>query len=1008
MNEACSAGTGSFLEESAHETLGIAPGDIEGVAREAENPANFNDQCAAFISSDIKTAIHEGVEREDIAAGLVYSIAMNYINRVKGQRPVGDKIFMQGGVCYNKAVPLAMAGLLNRPIIVPPEPGLVGAFGVALEVKNRIETGLESEGTFVLKELAEREISYAAPFICTGGKEKCDRHCEISILVIDNKKIPFGGACDRYYNRRHNLNYDFSEYNRVKRRQDLIYGQVDSESVDVKTVGISKSYLTNNFYPLFHTFFTDLGMRVVLSDESDSAGQRRRRSSFCYPAELAHGFLGNLLKKRLDYVFIPKIMSLHVKNSVSTEREHQSTCVLLQTEAYYLRSSFKDLLSETKLMTPIVDLWKGFENAAESFVNIADEMGVSREKALSAYSNAVRTQEHVKSEIKAIGASVLKELEQNPDRIAVVLFGRSYNAFAHEANMGIPQKFASRGVLVIPWDALPFENESCDKDMCWSIGQELLKASRFVKNHDQLFATYVTNFSCGPDSFLITNFRDIMKTKPSLTLELDSHTADAGINTRIEAFWDIVQRYLELKRKDAQEDSFKTATTTFKGCVPHFKTAEGEEVSFFDKRVRLLVPSMGVLSSDALAAAFTGIGCHSEAIPGYDHHDLKLGRANSTGKECLPLLLTVGGLLKYLENHENEEELLAYFMPFTPGNCRFPQYRVFINNLIKKKRLKNVALFSLNAEKGYTYKAFRGIDRLNILKSFVIADVMEDIRNAINVLAEDVSSASKIFDDEWNGIIEILKSGKTQNLFRHLESVADKLSQIPLRQSLEETAKVALVGEIFVRRDYFSCQDLVERLSQKGIIVKRAHFFEWLKYVDNIIKRGIYDPHFKAKDRAQFGMKLLLQGKLEKKIKGILSKSGLYEYDFADIDKILEIGENFFDVRFRGESILIAGTFFNEMLEKLDGMISIGPFACMPSRVIEAVLSAESTLDTKQTVDDKSRELCDFLRRKGVSKLPFLSIETDGKPFPQLLEARIEAFCLQVERLHGKIAAYSE
>ena len=78
-------------------------------------------------------------------AGLVYSICMNYSNRVKGNRPVGEKVFMQGGVCYNRAVPLAMAALVGKPIIVPPEPGLMGAFGVALEVQKRIENGLMAE-----------------------------------------------------------------------------------------------------------------------------------------------------------------------------------------------------------------------------------------------------------------------------------------------------------------------------------------------------------------------------------------------------------------------------------------------------------------------------------------------------------------------------------------------------------------------------------------------------------------------------------------------------------------------------------------------------------------------------------------------------------------------------------------------------------------------------------------------------------------------------------------------
>ncbi|MBU4444480.1 activase, partial [bacterium] len=208
MNEACSAGTGSFLEESAKETLSIEMEDIADWAMKGNRPPNFNDQCAAFISSDIKNTFHEGIPKEDVVAGLVYSICMNYVNRVKGARPVGKKVFMQGGVCYNHAVPIAMAALSGKEIIVPPEPGLMGSYGVALEVKHRVDRGLIKEQLFDLETLANRKVRYKKPFICPGGKEKCDLKCEINRIDIDGKTYPFGGACNRYYSLRHKIKMD--------------------------------------------------------------------------------------------------------------------------------------------------------------------------------------------------------------------------------------------------------------------------------------------------------------------------------------------------------------------------------------------------------------------------------------------------------------------------------------------------------------------------------------------------------------------------------------------------------------------------------------------------------------------------------------------------------------------------------------------------------------------------------------------------------------------------------
>ena len=314
MNEACSAGTGSFLEESAHETLGLKMEEIAAAALKGEQPPNFNDQCAAFIASDIKTVIQEGMDRDQIAAGLVYSICMNYTNRVKGNRPVGKKIFMQGGVCYNGAVPLAMAALIGKPIIVPPEPGLMGAFGVALEVEKRISAGMMAVKSFDLETLARREVVYGRSFICRGGKERCDRKCPIAMIEVEGKKYPFGGACNRYYNIRQELRCDTEGLDLVRVRQELVFttcgapppAERDSRPARGR-VGLNRSFLVNTYYPLYANFFGALGFEVVLPGRPDPRGIDQCGAAFCYPVELAHGFFASLLDSgnALDYLFLP-------------------------------------------------------------------------------------------------------------------------------------------------------------------------------------------------------------------------------------------------------------------------------------------------------------------------------------------------------------------------------------------------------------------------------------------------------------------------------------------------------------------------------------------------------------------------------------------------------------------------------------------------------------------------------------------------------------------------------
>jgi predicted CoA-substrate-specific enzyme activase len=977
MNEACSAGTGSFIEESVRENMGLFFTDIETIALAGQNPPDFNDQCAAFISSDIKTAIHEGITRENIVAGLVYSICMNYVNRVKGSRSIGKKIFMQGGVCYNKAIPIAMANLIQREIIVPPEPGLIGAFGVALEIKNRIETNHYDKRLFDLTELINREITYGKSFVCQGNSH-CDRKCEISNMIVDGRKLPFGGACNKYYNFVHHVFKDTTSHDYVQKRQNLHFHTFAAPLYGGNglNVGIPRSFLANMLYPFYSYFFSILGCRVVLSDV-DPEGLKKTRSSFCYPAEIAHGCYSDLLNKQVDYIFLPKTIELYVDNSVSRRQEHQCTCMILQNEPYYLKSAFK---STPATISPVIDYSRGWETMAPVFEKIAADIGIPLGRA--AFYIALKKQREYTAQLKTVGRKLLDILQDDPQTRAIVLFGRPYNAFAKETNMGIPTKFASRGEYIIPWDMLPFEDEYCDPDMNWAIGQNLMKAAQFTAKHPQLFGAWITNFSCGPDSFLVGYFRDIMGTKPSLTLELDSHTADAGINTRIEAFLDIITKYTQ--PPEEEPSSFKATRIEGRTIID----GNGVTYDLYDPIVHWLIPSMGQ-SSVLLAAALAGSGIRSISVEDNDNETLHLGRQYSSGKECLPLQLVTGSLLKYLKNNR-ESEILVYFMPTCGGNCRFSQYNVFLRNLIEKKQIRDVAILSLTNENGYA--GLSPADTLNILKALYIGDVMDDIKNTLTVIASDPKYALDVFEEEY---LNIADSFLNKNTYQALQAAADRFRTIPLKYPLSEARVIALMGEVFVRRDMFACRSVIEMLRKHGIIAHRAHLTEWLAYCDYNVSNKIYDPQFSWMGKLQFRVKKFLDKRMERKIKSILASSGLYTMELIDIDKIITAGKHFFDPRSTGEAILVAGSFFNSVPNHYLGAISIGPFACMPSRVIESILSVEATGQTKQIITG-----VDY----GIDQLPFLAIETDGNPLPQILEARIEAFCLQVKRIKPWIA----
>ncbi|MBA4396908.1 MAG: activase, partial [Syntrophus sp. (in: bacteria)] len=1012
MNEACSAGTGSFLEEAALETLNIGMEEIAPIALKGTNPPNFNDQCAAFISSDIKNAFHEGISMEDIVAGLVYSICMNYSNRVKGNRAMGRKVFMQGGVCYNRAVPLAMATLTGKHIIVPPDPGLIGAFGVALEVKNRQNLGLLKEGSFSLKGLMEREIEYGAPFICDGAKEKCDRRCEIARLRVNGKTYPFGGACNRWYNLRARITIDAEALNHVAHYERMIFPPTSPDEKPqadaAMTIGINKSFFTNTYFPLYRTFFENLGFQVVLPDIAEREGIDLKSAEFCYPAELAHGYLSNLLKKNPDYLFLPQITGDYVENGAPVG----VACPLSQGEPYYLAAAYKNdeafkrLKAGNRILNPVIDFSGGYTVAGKSLMDMAHKLGIKKRNAVPAYESALQAQGKIHEELRHMWAQALRELESDPEAFAVVIVGRSYNAFVSEAHKGIPSKLASRGIRVIPLYALPPVEMTTKDNMYWSAGQRILSAAAQVRKHPQLFGCYITNFSCGPDSFLIGYFRETMGKKPSLTLELDNHVADAGLETRIEAFIDIIKRYRELEKEKKIDHSPKHFTPAqirvTKGQGVYIDST-GEELPLSDPNIHIIIPSMGRFLSEGAAACFRNLGMRTTALPPAEDEVLKLGRGHSSCKECLPLIITTGSFLKYVHSRRDGKEKLIYFMPTASGPCRYGQYSIFLGDLINRLQIPNAALLSPTAEDSYSGFGGQRLS-LTLWNGAIVASLFEEIYSTLITNAVSPAEAMKAFEKEWGAALHILQTmQKLKDMAVALEEIANRLGAIDVKRGLADTPVVLLAGEIFVRHDGISRQYLVEELARRGFASKVSTILEWIYYTDWCVKEGVAKSNPTMMDRASLFLRSRYMRRREKLFREALAKSKLCSDKMEDVDHIMKHTRHLINPELTGEAILTVGAVLHEVVDHCCGAIAIGPFGCMPNRLAESILTREMNVEGKMNAGSRSRKLSELSKKR--QDLPFLAIESDGNRFPQIITAKLEAFLIQAERLHAELQA---
>ncbi|MCL2708237.1 MAG: acyl-CoA dehydratase activase, partial [Defluviitaleaceae bacterium] len=731
MNEACSAGTGSFLEESAAGDLSILSDvEIGPIALKSDAPLKFGEHCSAFINSDIRKAVQQGASREDITAGIVCSIAANYLNRVVGNRTIGGKIFLQGGVAKNPAVPAAFAMHLNKEIIVPPSPELMGCFGVALLAKSKRAEGLLEQTEINLADYLSREIECERVFTCRA----CENLCPIQSLKAGGKSVSFGGRCNMYANVRKAVK-DVSVHDYVELRNKLLFETHAAPKLSNPrreiTVGIPRALSVHTLYPLYSWFFHGLGIATRLSEEVSREGMAQAESAYCFPAEIAHGAVKNCLDMGCDYVLLP-----HFRDMPSYEKEvHANFCPLTQSLPYYIKKAFPEVDGE-KWLPVVVSFKFGEGKALELFGSIGEKLGIGDEELRAAFESALSKQKEYFAAAKQLGLEAL-EMAREASRPVIAILGRPYNAFAPEANMGIPKKFTTRGYSVVPFDILPFEDEAIFPNMYWYYGQEDVKTAGRLKKEDNVYLAYITNFSCAPDSFILHYIKWAMGQKPFLVLELDTHSADAGIDTRVEAFLDVIDGYKKKAGKSEKTRydngwrfvSEKVSKKDYELRVDNSITGERIQVRN-NRRVKVLLANMGAISTEYIGAVLRGQGLNAEVLDVATDRTVQAARANASGKECVPSHLVLGSALQFIWSEKyRKDELYLLFVPITTGPCRTGQYYVYYENLFRDLRLENLVVFTLSADNSYG-ELGAGFSR-EMWKGVVFSDYLKDIHTSL-------------------------------------------------------------------------------------------------------------------------------------------------------------------------------------------------------------------------------------------------------------------------------------
>jgi predicted CoA-substrate-specific enzyme activase len=939
MNKACAAGTGSFLEEQA-ERLGIRiKQEFEDRALCADSPCRFGERCTVFMESDLVHSMNTGAGVEELTAGLAYSIVYNYLNKVVAGKRVGDRIFFQGGVAANKAVVSAFEIVTGKSITVPPHHEVTGAIGAAILAMH------ESAGRSTFKGFDLSKRSYT---ITTFECAECANRCDIRKVIFDGEKSLFyGSRCEKYDVKKKTCGAGslpdlFAEH------QQLLQSSADVRAAGDRapTIGIPRMLYVNDFLPFWQTFFSELGYRVVLSERTNRPLINRALEATvaetCFPAKVGLGHLLDLIDMKVDFLFLPSFIRFPVAHE---EAKNTQACPYAQAFPYIAKASIR--FGGVKTIEPIL-----FLQDDRQFGKSMQSLGKALRKSRTAVARAQRlgwqAQEKFYRAVEQRGKEVLASLK--PGARALVLIGRNYNTCDAGVNMNLPSKIRDLGVQAIPMDFLPLHQAdlSGQEGMYWRSGQKIVAAARVMKEYPSLHPVYITNFGCGPDSFITHFFRHEMNGRPLLQLEIDEHSADAGAITRIEAFLD------SLQNAKAERGSLSVKNRT---------RSNG---SLESKKVYL--PPM-TDHAHALAAAFRACGVEAEVLPESDEETVRIGREHSSGRECYPLALTVGDMIKATRRPGFDPAKSVFFMPTGKGPCRFGQYNRYHRQVLDKLGLERVEIMAPMQDESL-HDDVRQLDKNFVLMSWRGVFAVDMLQKALwetRPYEKQKGQTNRVYRAALDALTTAI-AGRG-DLFPVLSDAYRDFMAIEIAERTKPV--IGIVGEIYIRSNRFSNENVVSQIEMLGGEAWVAPISEWLLYVNATAKASAL-MNRSWKDLLKAYLTAHVQHKDERRLLSSFNGS-LRSLHEPKIKQTLRTALPYIHHSFEGEAVLSVGKAIDYISRGASGIVNVMPFTCMPGTIATAIL--------KRVREDNQN-------------IPLLNIAYEGQGDSQTL-TRLEAFMHQ-------------
>lgn len=563
MNKVCAAGTGSFLHELASKYNINIVEEFQDIALSSEAPVKLAERCTVFMESDLVSHYQKGVPKKDLVAGLCYAIVYNYLNRVVGKRKIGKRVMFLGGPSLNKGVVAAFENVLGQGLIVPRHREVLGAWGAAICVQEKMQVENKAGSKFRGMKNAIDDRLYFTEKVCRSDPN-CHNQCKLRIYNFDGRKSVWGGECGRYELTRGN---ESKTKNYFRLRQKLWEKHLDGDVHEIQeqplmeingraTVGIQRALYGHQTGILWAHFFDRLGFHPVFTPPTNSriskAGIESAVEGVCYPVKISHGHIKELCGKT-KYLFIPSMITMPTPKVPERGR----FCPMVMSNSYMVRMALG--LNSATILNPVVHLKYDPEALVlEIFEQIKTKLGVSKTLIRNSLYYALERQRQFIRDVYQRGREILEH--HPPGEPIIVVTGRPYNLYDERLNLRLGKNLAKIGLHALPMDFI--DTRSVDlsdfSSMYWGLGAQILRTALWIKQQPNCFGLHITNFGCGADSFVEHFYKYIMGNRAYLILELDEHSAVAGVMTRLEAYKHVIENSMG-KLKMFSEHKLKIA-----------------------------------------------------------------------------------------------------------------------------------------------------------------------------------------------------------------------------------------------------------------------------------------------------------------------------------------------------------------------------------------------------------------------------------------------------------------